>query len=876
MKTGGDKSRILVLFLFLIILIIGIVFAFLGLKKHQEAKEGAGAALKAAPSGISSIPGGEAASEEYIKTQQQENILKAEAAAERAKKEGKSAAAIPVITRPVFQSSSDITAGATKGTPRVGCSPEDIKRARAAGVNASELRCKGCTVEDLKAIFTAAELKDAGFTAAELKAAGFSAEALKEAGFSAKEMLDAGFTANELKNSGYTVAELKAAGLSLNELQKLGATAQELHAAGFTAAEMKAAGFSTEELKKAGFSAKELKDAGASIQELSDAGFSPMELIEAGATDEELAKVGIQPDQIKALRAKLAEEKAKMPKDCSIGALTKARTDGVSATSLAELKCGAAALRAAGYTAAQLKAAGFSAKDLRSAGFTPAELKEGGYNAAELKALGLTAKELKDAGFSAEDLKAAGLSIQELKEAGYSAGELKAAGFTPAELRQAGYDAAELLKAGITPAELRAAGYSAEEMKAAGMDLADIKKAGFTDGELIRAGFTAEEVNPPSLKPGLTPAELRAAGYTAEKMKAAGMSLADIKKAGFTDEELKRAGFTAAEINALPPSSAQPATAVETKVEVIPAAPASTTKSLSGLETTQPGENLSDTEKALRQLQERQALQASAEQRNELLQQIQVSMLNQANELISSWVPPPTQKYEVHEAPKEKGGSGGTGGTGGRGTGRGGESGGPAANANVVKAGAVMFAVLDTGINSDEASPILATIVQGPLKGAKLLGQFARTEKKVVLSFTTMSLPQYPSSFPVNAVAIDPDTARTAMASEVNSHYLLRYGSLFAASFVSGYATAVMASGSTTTINPLGGSVVTTPPLDGSQKAAIALGNVGTQYSTEMNKNFSVPPTVIVHSGAGLGILFMADLPLPKEIPVQAAGGVHM
>ena len=46
-----------------------------------------------------------------------------------------------------------------------------------------------------------------------------------------------------------------------------------------------------------------------------------------------------------------------------------------------------------------------------------------------------------------------------------------------------------------------------------------------------------------------------------------------------------------------------------------------------------------------------------------------------------------------------------------------------------------MFAVLDTSINTDEKSPIMATIVDGPLKGAKLIGGFSRVNQRVLLTF---------------------------------------------------------------------------------------------------------------------------------------------
>ena len=45
----------------------------------------------------------------------------------------------------------------------------------------------------------------------------------------------------------------------------------------------------------------------------------------------------------------------------------------------------------------------------------------------------------------------------------------------------------------------------------------------------------------------------------------------------------------------------------------------------------------------------------------------------------------------------------------------------------------------------------------------------------------------------------------------------------------------------------------------------IGLGNVGTQYASQMGQNFSVPPTVQVAGGTGIGLLLMSDLTMPAS-----------
>jgi intracellular multiplication protein IcmE len=128
-----------------------------------------------------------------------------------------------------------------------------------------------------------------------------------------------------------------------------------------------------------------------------------------------------------------------------------------------------------------------------------------------------------------------------------------------------------------------------------------------------------------------------------------------------------------------------------------------------------------------------------------------------------------------------------------------------------------------------------------------------------------MNMPGKPVSIGINAVAIDPNTAHTALADCVNNHYWLRYGTLFASSFLSGLADAISQQGSQVSIGT-GGILVTHDPLSVGQTIAVALGAVGSQYASVLGSNFTRPPTVYVYAGDSIGILFMQDL---TEVPDQ-------
>lgn len=246
------------------------------------------------------------------------------------------------------------------------------------------------------------------------------------------------------------------------------------------------------------------------------------------------------------------------------------------------------------------------------------------------------------------------------------------------------------------------------------------------------------------------------------------------------------------------------------------------------------------------------------------------AMQAQAGQLINAWQPPTMQNrtgsYDPCKKEKECGKGAATGASASTKETEKNVTGGGVQGAPLIKAGTLMFAVLDTEANSDYPNtPIMATIVQGPYKGAKLLGKLT-TEKNVAgqldrisLTFTLMNMDQWPTSKGVTAYAIDPDTARTVMASRVDHHYLLRYGLPMAFSFVQGLASAVQNSASTTTTGIFGTST-TRPTFSSSEKNQIGLGQIGQNLGSALQNYTNLPPTVRVDPGVGLGILFMSDV----------------
>ncbi len=258
-------------------------------------------------------------------------------------------------------------------------------------------------------------------------------------------------------------------------------------------------------------------------------------------------------------------------------------------------------------------------------------------------------------------------------------------------------------------------------------------------------------------------------------------------------------------------------------------------------------------------------LQERARQANEKQQRINNligAMSGQAQNLLTAWQPPVMVHREGSpEAPeKEKSAMGAGAGT----EKAGGKEGEKAAGPPLIKAGTILFGVLDTAVDSDYPdTPVMVTIIEGKFKDAKLIGKLslAQNGEKVSLNFNLMDMDDWLSAKTVNAFAIDPDTAKTVMASEVDRHYLERYGYIMATSFLTGYSKAITNQGTSTT--GIFGTSTNTPALSPGNKLAVGLGQIGTSLAQDAQQKVNRPPTVKVVAGVGLGILFTTEVAGP-------------
>lgn len=892
---ANTRSRLIII-VTISVLAIGFLVGFIRLEMaSKEASENSGANLVNAPGGIQSIPGALNQTAQYAALQNTQNIQQANQALQTG------GSAIPTIIRAQAFGAGVESVGPQGGKGSVGFLTlarediggpqkslwlQDLKNNQCAKVTINKVVAEGATLSDIKDQCSCAQLQKAGYglkelkpicgcgelrvggaSALQLKAVGFKADELRQCGYTACEERAAGFSAADMKSAGFSDGELKGAGFNDKDLARAGGipdgmTEEDVRRAGCQLSEIKrlrasgvsaaairrvsgcspallaAAGFSAQDLKNAGFTdaaiQNALKAAGrtmlpgcdrASLLKDKADGMTAIQIQQKfGCSDQSLAAVGFSTSP-----------------DCSMAALQQDLKNGMSADDIKQkFGCSGAQLAAAGFTDLGTPA-GCDVASLqkdRQMGMTASQIEQKfGCSANELAAAGFNEADLKRAGFLASELRGAGVDAAGLRALGYSAKDLAQAGFSPEQLKKAGYNAQQLKDAGFSAAELKKAGFSAEQLKAAGYSAKDLKDAGFPLDVLRRAGVSAKG--------------LRDAGVNANALGRAGYSDQDLQSAGFSPDESAVAGLDALSQAASPPASSAPG------VTTLPpiGGPAAV--------------NANNSTQQLQATLARQQAQMADQRFQQKLQQRTSGMLSAASQAMQGWKQVSQQVYLAGQKVKDKADSAGVllADGAGRATLRG--EAGSAAMANVpsvIKTGDILFAVIDTSVNSDEPGPILATIVSGKLKGSKLIGSFnlPSNADKMIITFNTLSIPGEPKTISINAFAIDPDTARTALSSETNHHYLMRYGSLFASTFIEGFGNAFQSADTTITIGGTGGTTDTTVQngIGRSllENAVIGLATVGKSWGQYAQQNMSRPTTVLVYSGTGVGVLFTQDV----------------
>jgi intracellular multiplication protein IcmE len=167
----------------------------------------------------------------------------------------------------------------------------------------------------------------------------------------------------------------------------------------------------------------------------------------------------------------------------------------------------------------------------------------------------------------------------------------------------------------------------------------------------------------------------------------------------------------------------------------------------------------------------------------------------------------------------------------------------------------VVYATFDLAVNSDVPGPVRATVRSGSYAGAVLLGEFDTMEEYVVVKFTSFTLTDGRTG-DLNAVAVHPRLLTVGLADDVNHHYLLKFGAVAGAAFLTGYGDAVVEAAQEATVGD-DGEVVQSSTMESRDIALAALAEVGRAVSTLLADMADRPTTIQVYPDQGMGVLIL-------------------
>jgi hypothetical protein len=166
----------------------------------------------------------------------------------------------------------------------------------------------------------------------------------------------------------------------------------------------------------------------------------------------------------------------------------------------------------------------------------------------------------------------------------------------------------------------------------------------------------------------------------------------------------------------------------------------------------------------------------------------------------------------------------------------------------------VYYGILQVFISSDEPGPVVVTIKDGELNGARLIGSFKRADETVIIHFDRMTFQK--AWYTIDAVAINPENGRLGLATDVDRRTFTRWAALLGSAILQGAQRAYLSQGTQSAY--LWGETSTHNYSD-KEILGIAAGEIGTRTRSTATAYFNRPPTVYVDPALQLvGVLFMA------------------
>ncbi|WP_157926139.1 hypothetical protein [Methylosinus trichosporium] len=196
----------------------------------------------------------------------------------------------------------------------------------------------------------------------------------------------------------------------------------------------------------------------------------------------------------------------------------------------------------------------------------------------------------------------------------------------------------------------------------------------------------------------------------------------------------------------------------------------------------------------------------------------------------------------------------------------------PTAEAVLVPAGRGVYAHTVLSVNSDTGGPIVLQADTGPLAGDRMIGTFSKNQAVGALFGDTErlvvrinSVEHHGQTINVQGLVIAPDSMETAVATNVDQHYIERFALPTAAAFVAGLGQAIALSNSTIGYTPFGGMIQSYGKLDFRQQAGIAGGAAAAQIGQTLQQQTPKGATVFLAANAGVGVIFLSNVAATPE-----------
>lgn len=183
-----------------------------------------------------------------------------------------------------------------------------------------------------------------------------------------------------------------------------------------------------------------------------------------------------------------------------------------------------------------------------------------------------------------------------------------------------------------------------------------------------------------------------------------------------------------------------------------------------------------------------------------------------------------------------------------------------ASSSVLAKAGSVAYARIVNGTNSDTPGPIVAQVLRGPLRGARLIGSFTtnRETTALIVQFDQVVLDDA-TIIPTTAYAVDALYGELPVRSAYDPRYFQRYAPKLAGAFLRGAGAALATTGAT--VVGVGDSVaIVRPEASAAEAVAAGVSDVGSQLAEEVGNQGPETGLVTLYANKLVGVLFLANV----------------